>query len=313
MSTPGELYRIEPATGLLIRGIRVNGHYMIVDSCDVAPQQDVDVKHYIQGGPGAAVADIGKRRIDGRITCPIRVNRDGEIDPAVIDILKCAQQPIADNVLTLETNYVLIKMPLVVDEYGGTDGNQLLTMSCVVKNASITIQGESEVSLSVSLVGLIEDYEQPSLIGPPPQYTLGRALSWHDCNASRLQSSMPLVSSYKVEITNELEELVFLGSNYERTDQINGYSWTGAKWSGEYEEYLRKGLDTETFVHGGWMLGENIKMEFGPIHALFKDPVFKTTKQNMTPSILKRSSSFYALVRPNIHEGEGKFIAFSEL
>lgn len=77
MPYPGNLNRLEVATGLLLRSLNVNNYYLFVEECTINQTQEIDISHqYIQSGPGSAIANIGAKKFEGNITCPIRVDRN---------------------------------------------------------------------------------------------------------------------------------------------------------------------------------------------------------------------------------------------
>ena len=78
------IYRLEPATGLLVRGIAVNDNYLIVENCTITTHQDIEQVWLIQGGAYPGPALYGKKFIEGQIVCPIRVDRNGTIDPGIV-------------------------------------------------------------------------------------------------------------------------------------------------------------------------------------------------------------------------------------
>ena len=78
MAYPGILTRGEFATGLITRGIKINGNYLLVDSCNINQSQQIDTSEkFLQGGPGSSVSDIGAKKITGDISFPIRVDDNG--------------------------------------------------------------------------------------------------------------------------------------------------------------------------------------------------------------------------------------------
>jgi hypothetical protein len=64
---PGYVSRMEVASGLLVRGLLINGNYLLSDSCTIFPQQDVKMEHFVQGGPKQGIANIGEKWVEGKI------------------------------------------------------------------------------------------------------------------------------------------------------------------------------------------------------------------------------------------------------
>ena len=314
MSFPGALSRFEAASGLLVRSIKVNGHYLFVDSCNINPDQEIDLVHLIQGGPGAAIANIGIKKITGQIACPIRVSRSGALDPAVKALLQHAERPIS--ALRIDTNHVLSHVFLTA-EAGGTDNNQLLSLDTVVVNElKITASPDGGLQLTAQMTGMIDARDPSDYAAPAPGQLLGRELSWGDCEASRWESQMRTISSLEIAITNEVEALAFiqpiqtLGS--ERDDQIDLVGIKSCKWSGKLEEVMRVGAEKETHIHGGWMQNENLKLVFGPIIATLTCPLFKIAEVPLTAKTLKRTTAFFAQIKPNTPMSPGGLFTFSE-
>ena len=314
MSFPGALSRFEAASGLLVRSIKVNGHYLFVDSCNVNPEQEIDLIHLIQGGPGTAIANIGIKKIAGQIACPIRVNRSGVIDPAVKALLQHAERPMS--ALRIDTNHVLSHVSLTA-EAGGTDNNQLLSLDTVVINElKITASPEGGLQLTAQVVGMIDACDPSDYAAPAPGQLLGRELNWGDCEASRWESQMRNIASLEITINNEVEALVFIPPittlGNERDDQIDLVGVKSCKWSGKLEEVMRVGAEKETHIHGGWMQNENLRLVFGPITATLACPLFKIAEVPLSAKTLQRTTAFFAQIKPNTPMSPGGLFAFSE-
>jgi hypothetical protein len=312
MNTPGELSRFETATGLLVRSIKINGNYLFVDNCSINPDQDIDLIHLIQGGPGAAIANIGAKRIKGQISCPLRVRRDGTLDPAIRAILEHSEKP--TSAITIDTNHVLSHVGLTA-ENGGTDNNELLSLDTVIVNElKIVAASDSSIQLTANITGMIDLRDASDYAAPAAGQLLGRELSWADCQASRLESRMRTVSSFEITITNEVEELSFIPpiqtQAIDRHDQIDMVGVKSCKWSGKFEEVIRRGADTETYLHGGWMQNENLKMSFGPVAATVTCPLFKIAEVSLNPKTVKRQTNFLAQIAPNRPLTTGGLFAF---
>jgi hypothetical protein len=314
MSFPGALSRFEAASGLLVRSIKINGHYLFVDSCNINPDQEIDLIHLIQGGPGAAIANIGIKKITGQIACPIRVNRSGLLDPAVKALLQHAERP--TSALRIDTNHVLSHV-LLTAEAGGTDNNQLLSLdTVVVSELKIKASPDGDLQLTAQVTGMIDARDPSDYAAPAPGQLLGRELSWGDCEASRWESQMRTLSSLEITITNEVEALAFIQPiqtlGNERDDQIDLVGIKSCKWGGKLEEVMRVGAEKETHIHGGWMQNENLKLVFGPITATLTCPLFKIAEVPLTSKALKRTTAFFAQIKPNTPMSQGGLFAFSE-
>jgi hypothetical protein len=312
---PGYISRMEPATGLLVRGVLVNGHYLLCDSCDLYPKQDMKMETFVQGGPKQSIANIGKKWVDGKIICPVRVGENYVLDDAIRDILTNAQYP--NSTIKLDTNHSLAHLNLT-SKYPGTSNNQLVTFdTLIVKDLTLKATPTEGVKLEVSFIGMIEERRASYLVSPPDGHILGRALGWGDCTASRHESALRSVSSLQVYIKNQESLHVFLnpaGTPVEnRSDNTQIMGVKSVDWGGSYVEVLRRGVETDTYIHGGWMVNENLVMEFGPIFARIPVPLFKPAEQPLTPKLFLRTSSFWTQSRPNISSSQDLLFFFDSL
>lgn len=306
MAYPGILTRAEFATGLITRSVKINGYYLLVDNCSINQTQDIDTdNNFIQGGPGSSISNIQSKKISGSLSFPIRVNDRFELEPAIIEILNHAQNPI--NALSMDTNHLLVHKNLTA-ENGGTDNNELLKInSMVVSSLELSCSQSESANINVSFEGMIDNSVNSEYAVPGTFDVLGRALSWGDCNASREESSMRTITSFKLQITNQVETPVFLipyqteasGIASTRNDQIQFLGINSVKWTGSFTELLRSGVEQNTFIHGGWMQGENLTFNIGPITATYITPLFKISQLPLTSSVLTRTTEWTALISPN--------------
>jgi hypothetical protein len=308
--SPGLNSRMEVATGFLIRHVRINGNPIFIDRFDVQPKQEIEVKWYIQGGPRASISNIGKKWVEGQMSFPARVDRDGLLPQAIRDILINSEYPIES--LRIDTNHTLSYMGITA-ENGGSDDNTLLSLDdVVVRSCTISVSPNSEVKINVSFFGTIDANIAGNYV-TPEDTEIGRKLTWNDCDASRYSSAMRTVSLLEFTIENTIEDAVFLTAmDEQRSDQIKLFGVKQCKWSGRYEEILRLGAETENFFHGGWKVGENVKFDFGGIKFYTRVPLFEMTDQPLTASMIVRKSKFISLTSPSQSNQQGKLIYFPE-
>jgi hypothetical protein len=306
MAYPGILTRAEFATGLITRSIKINGYYLLVDNCSINQTQEIDTdSNFIQGGPGSSISNIQSKKISGSLSFPIRVNDKFELEPAIIEILNHAQNPFT--ALSLDTNHLLVHKDLTAED-GGTNNNQLLKInSMVVSSLDISCSQNESANMTVNFEGMIDSEVNSEYAVPGTFDVLGRALTWGDCNASREESSMRTINQFKLTITNQIETPVFLTPYQEegagiastRSDQIQMLGVKSVKWTGSFTELLRSGVEQNTFIHGGWMQGENLTFKIGPITAKYVTPLFKISQLPLTSSVLTRTTEWSALMKPN--------------
>lgn len=307
MAYPGILSRAEFATGLITRSVKINGYYLFVDECNINQTQNIDTTDsYLQAGPGSSIAFFDAKKISGSMSFPIRINDQGIIDPAVIEILNHAQNPITG--LTLDTNHILIHETLTAEDLA-TDNNQLITIdNLIVSSLVLSCSSGDVLKASINFEGMIEVYNNSGFVVPDSNNYLGRALTWGDCDAFREESSMRTVSSFNINITNAIESPAFLLPYFSpedtettiRSDQIQILGIRSIKWGGSITELLRSGAELDTFIHGGWMLNENLTFNIGPIKILFQNPLFKIGQLPLTPSVLTRTTEWSTLMKPTL-------------
>jgi hypothetical protein len=310
INSPGDISAHEIATGLLVRGLSIDGDYLIVTNCTVNPVQDIDELHLIQAGPRAAIGNIGNKHIEGQIVCPVRVDNDGQLEPAVERLLENAQNP--DHVMNIKTNHALSFWGLTAYN-GGTDNNELLTFDCcLVKNLTLSVNSTSELTLTADIIGMIDTRLDSDIIAPTEGYLLHRTLTFADCDVSRYESDMRTISDLKIEIINEVETLLFLMQINEMPyDQINCMGVQSCRWQGYFEETLRRGADVNTFIHGGFMVEEDLQFRFGPLVATMRVPLFKIGEQPLTHSYIKRKTEFFAQISPEIRNPAGDLFSYT--
>lgn len=315
MSFPGSLSRIQFATGLLIRSVKINGSYLLVDNCTINQTQEIDMnKLYIQGGPGRAIANIGPKKFTGDLSFPIRVDKDNTLEPAVKKILEHAENPMYS--LTLDTNHMLSHLELTA-ENGSTDNNALLTLDqMVLKSLTISASSDDALKVSASFEGMIDVRTDSDYAVPDENHVMGRSLTWGDCDVNRYQSSMRSVSNFTLQINNEIETPSFL-LPYEvggttRSDQVALIGVKEIKWTGEFSEFLRVGAELDTHIHGGWMVNENLQFNMGPITATYAVPLFEIAELPLTSKILTRKTKWNAMISPAQPMRKGGLFTFQE-
>lgn len=177
----------------------------------------------------------------------------------------------------------------------------------VVSSLDISCSQNESANMTVNFEGMIDSEVNSEYAVPGTFDVLGRALTWGDCNASREESSMRTINQFKLTITNQIETPVFLTPYQEegagiastRSDQIQMLGVKSVKWTGSFTELLRSGVEQNTFIHGGWMQGENLTFKIGPITAKYVTPLFKISQLPLTSSVLTRTTEWSALMKPN--------------
>jgi hypothetical protein len=301
MAFPGILTRGQFASGLQTKAICINGEYLLVESFDVNQVQETEVVNYIQGGPAYAIYNIGAKKYEGNITLPIRVDRDGNLIPAIKTLLQYAQRPMT--ALRIDTHHLLSHFEATVVD-PGSDNNKNLSLDCVaITNLSLTASEGSEVKINISVTGM-SDYNTESVFDFETDQLMGRVLTWADCSVFRKESSMRTTSSFEITIENQIVTPVFLmpfyvGAGVTKNDQIELIGIQSTKWSGNVVEVIRQGSDLETFIHGGFMHNQNLNLNIGPITTTFLHPVFKIAQNPLTSQVIRRTTSWIGINKPD--------------
>jgi hypothetical protein len=306
MAFPGILTRAEFGTGLNVKSICVNGDYLIVQECSINQDQEHDVNNYIQGGPAFAVYNLGSKKHTGSITFPLRVDQNGDLEPAAKKLLRHAAKPMT--ALRIDTHNVLSNFETTVLNPGTDDNKNLSLDACVISKLAINVSDGGDVSVSIDFTGML-DTESVSTFNFPTDYLLGRRLTFSDCNAFRNESSMRTTSSMSVTVENQLVTPVFLMPYYtgknvgagvtEQKDQIELIAVQSTKWSGEFTEIIRNGMELNTFIHGGLMHDENLTLDFGSVRTTFYNPVFKVAQSPLTPQVIRRTTQWVGINKPD--------------
>lgn len=306
MAFPGILTRAEFGTGLNVKSICVNGDYLVVQESNVNQEQEHDVNNYIQGGPAYAVYNLGSKKHTGKITFPLRVDQDGNLEAAAKTLLRHAAKPMT--ALRIDTHNSLSNFETTVLNPGTDDNKNLSLDACVISNLTLSVSDGGEISVSIDFTGML-DTETESVFNFPTDNLLGRKLTFSDCNAFRNESSMRSTSSMTVTIENQLVTPVFLMPYYtdkyvgsgvtEQKDQIELIAVQSTKWSGEFTEVIRNGLELNTFIHGGLMHDENLTLDFGSVRTTFYNPVFKIAQSPLTSQVIRRTTQWVGINKPD--------------
>lgn len=301
------IYRLEPATGLLNKGLAINGEYLRVYECTIKTEQKIEQKWLIQGGPYSGIAFFGMKYIKGTITFPLRVTPDDHLELAAQYLLENSARPFAS--LRIDTNHAVSNTPLTDQQHTPTDNNQLLSFDCcLVEKLTLTATNNPDAPIKVTadIIGTIDTRDLSNVVVPSNGTLLGRALTWADCSASNIFSAMRSTIGFTLECSCETKPLAFLlpgdtGSE-QRNDQAQAIISYNPKWTGNYEEIVRLGTEQNTYIHGGWMIEGNLAFNIGPITAMMQNPLFKPADQPLTAKLIKRKVEFMAHMNPTIHQ-----------
>lgn len=300
MSFPGILTRGEFATGIILRSIRINNYYLLVESCDIVQEQEFKTAHYLQAGPGVSITNIGAKKFSGNIKCPVRVNSSGQLDDAISELLQHAENPIST--ITIDTNHVLSHFNLTA-ESEITDDNRLISLdSVVVKSLALSVSDGGIVSLEADFEGMVDT--RTDYVPVTPVNHLGRPIGWGDCHIYRQESAMRTVTKFSLKLSNKIETPIFLmagdSSFASRDDQIQLVGISEISWTGDFDEIVRTGADQNTFIHGGYKVQDYLTIEIGPIKATVPVTMYQKASMPLTSGLIKRSTKWEAIMAPEL-------------
>jgi len=119
-----------------------------------------------------------------------------------------------------------------------------------------------------------------------------------------------------LQINNEIETPSFLlpyeTTGTTRSDQVALIGVKEVKWTGEFSEFLRVGVELDTHIHGGWMVNENLQFNMGPITATYAVPLFEIAELPLTSKILTRKTKWNAMISPAQPMRQGGLFTFQE-
>jgi hypothetical protein len=328
---------MEVATGLLVRGVRINGHYLLVDRCDVGTKQGVEPAWFVgQGGPHAAIANFEGRTIEGSISLPLRVMQDGSLEEGVLALVDAAQNP--QKPIRIDTNHTIVSS-YVTAEVGATDYNELLSLNeLTVTRLKIRGASDQPIMVEASFTGIMSRREPTNYVAPPTGTSwLGRQLSFIDCSCSKFASAMRTARAYQIEIQSKVETHHVIppihidnrdpdqtppdsGSPYQihhsfMPDMAKLVGNTETVFRGVYEETARVGSDRESYVHGGYAwrpngdVRDDLVMHFGPLKATFKVPAYSPSEQPLAVGQVIRTVKFFSQRKPSAYSSSDELLS----
>jgi hypothetical protein len=299
MLPSGLEYRIEPATGIASKSLRVknndetNWHYLPVSECQLNWEQKFEVIYLIQGGARAAVADIGSRITKGKLSMPLRVDSSGDLFPGVKSILRCAEFQPNGVYLQINTNHYLSATNGMVADDWVTNNIGLLDLDvCLISNISIESRSGGSVVLNCDVVGIIDVRSISDVVDLTGVDLSGRELMFADCKAYRKEARLP-ISMFETGLSSEINEDYYIPPSFaipeQRTDQVQFISSKTWTTHGQYEQFVKKGIEKSSFLKGGIMPNQNMTFEIGPLKVCYFVPMFSTSTQNIDVKLIKRT------------------------
>lgn len=227
-----------------LRIIYINDLPLIVKSTsNVFPIQEMEIIDLTQGGIRSHVYAKEKKTIQGNLSIPLYLNKEGEVAEACKKIISLADNPLND--FKLAMNFGVMgaeRTALLYQEKWDTSLHRRLTFECAaISKLSLNIDRNSNVNLELSFYALPE--KNDSLINDydfdvPYQDLMSRHCSFADCVITRLDDTVFLkdITNFSMEWENPMELIYFIPGSPEM--------------SRDYAHYIV--LSKSTKITGSW-------------------------------------------------------------
>lgn len=307
--------------------ITINGYQLALNSpMSIFPQQELEIKDFLQGGPRSQFYEMGKKIVKGNISMPITIDGNGDVDAAVKELMECAQYPMKD--LTINTNYVLAKEYITADQWdfrsnsrnnGFNVYNKMSFEQCCVTKMFLEVPEYGNASVNMDIMGMISK-TIPATVTPLPTTTMMRRhISYADCDVylTDPEYHWDTTKSFNISIENEIEPI------YTFIDVTDTQTWTDlpkvlamgkSHVTGEIKYSIDRATaasEKSTLPTGGWM-GSYLNFDLSGI-IIINIPrcIAELTQQPIELGLLERTTKFVGLFTSTIlNNEEGHFITF---
>ena len=269
------------------------------------PRQEMKEMEMVQGGPRTVVYEIGKKTIEGSISMPLYINKDGVIDEGCKEILRCADYPGRNFNLIIDRG--IMHESLTANEYDDPKSNlkhrRMTFECCVVKKLTINVPTSGSITMQISIVALPEGDDtkiNPYYLPTPNSGMMMRQCSYADCSVTlggTLETGIlkfkENVQEFELNIENNTEGLYLLGQHDYASylilgkTNING-QWTEAIRSEEWAD------EADNYNHGGYCWREGLKFRIADVSAYIDDVLYEPQEQPLGSGLLKKKTNFKA-------------------
>ncbi len=271
---------------------------------DVFPRQETSVVHYVQGGPRPAVYLLKHKWVKGSFQVPVSINPSGDIDPAVKEILLCAEYPLRS--MEIDTNYTLSNRYFTDDLTGSNKGfgtySRLAFDCCGITNLKLNVPNDGPVMLNVEFVGFISEGNAAVVPDPTATGMMRKKMSYADCDVylETPEYHWDTTRSFSLTIANEIEPIIALLPSGTlpsalQTDQPRELSMGTSSIQGEIVYSVDRGVlstEAESLPSGG-LMGRGLIFDLsGLILIEFPFAVMHLTEQPIALDLLERKTVF---------------------
>jgi hypothetical protein len=306
--------------------IMVNNNTLALNSpINIFPEQELNIKDFIQGGPRSQIYELGKKIVKGNMSFPLTLDKNGDLDVANKEILECAQYPMRD--LTIQTNYVLSKRYITADAFdyhsminntGFNVYNRMAFTNCAINKLNISVSESKQLNVNAEIIGMVSDtpVSNPSL---PSINMMRRNISYAECDVFLTEPAYTwdTAKAFEINIENNIEPIYTFIENDDTstwTDLPVEMAMGHSHISGEIIYSVdRSSADYEkaSLPTGGWMGKDLIFDLSGIIIITIPHCIAELTQQPIELGLIERKTKFVALFNSTkLSENEGHFIVF---
>ena len=286
-------------TGVLSPPILVNGSDPIKTSeYNIQMNQEIDLNmFYMQGGPGASVANFKGKKINGSMLFFLRINQSNSLETGVKDIINSGQN--YESIISLTT--LLLPYNSNITAEGSpytTSTNNFVFDTCLVKSVTISAKDNSDVEVRAEILGQNDGENITPLPDPQDGYSLYRKLNWYDCQFYNNGSQLETLKEFELKIEKDIDQKYFLFPYSAPTRYDRPYS-SGVKSvtvSFKYVEQVTNIFDVFSYSIGGYDMSSGLSGNFGPISFTIPDVLLRISTQSLpSGQILRTTEGFYQM------------------
>ena len=299
------------------RIIAINDHPLYLQGeFEGDPEQDLEPRFYVQGGPRVVIYYLGEKVVKGRFRVPISITPGQAVDPAVQALLMAAEYPMSDT--KIKSNYVLSNYSITANMNRGFGTYSRLAFDCVgITELTMTVPNRGAVTIDVQFLAMISPSEAGVVPNPAVSSLMRRNLVSADCDVriEEPEYEWETARSMTLKISNEISPIVVMRSYESLTDQPEFLAMKTSEVWGDITYSVDRGTIEEeraSLPSGGWF-ATNLAMDFGGVAiARILHAIMKVTDQPLRGTeMIERNTRFLAAFRsPALSESLGRVFEF---
>lgn len=307
--------------------VTINGYQIALkDPMTLFPQIELQHKDFIQGGPRTQIYEMTKKIVKGNLSLPLVIDKNGDVDAAIKQLLECAQYPLAD--LHIDTNYILGKEYITADNIDARTStanlsfnvyNRMAFENCCITKMDIEVPEIGNASLSFDIIGMISKSTPSGTYSLPTSDMMRRHVSYADCDVYLTDPSYhwDTSKSFNISLENEIEPIytfITVSDTQTWTDLPKLMAVGKTHLSGSIKYTVDRGTAASeklTLPTGGWIGSDLVFDISGTMFINIPRCIAQLTQQPIELGLLQRTTDFIGLFRSTIlTDKEGHFISF---